>query len=483
MASGQTRSAEALLRLAVGGNEDTMNGRSRSGRAWKVFRITVSVLSLLWALPFLIFGGYLLRCWFRIHTADLYYVHFPYLGLGAASVLVGLICVALVIFAARYRSFFGLLYFVPGALGFFALVSIPELQPHEMRSMLNDSHYLSDTTAYFRVWHEEHNAFPANESEFAKALVECPAAWHRTPSKPQSQYMHRGVLLPYQLVVITHAAGPRLNQLSDRPGVIYYAVSADLQEFWVTMTGLTSDMARSATIRRVADQSDGKVALSHGDGREYPRDEKALQDYRVRVKTDASLNHTMAETLYHLGIVYSGERRSKDAEAAFRESLMIRQGLEKSHPGWYPPAIASTLNSLGDLYGDSARLKEAEVAYNDALEIRKKLAKENFEWYAPGLAQTLGSLGSLYARSERPDDAENAYTEALTLRRELMKANSTAYAPDVASTLSDLGALYRSKGQDAEATKACGEAVGILQQLAAKDPASYGSRVGTVCGQ
>jgi tetratricopeptide (TPR) repeat protein len=462
--------------------EDNMD-ETGQGRSKKTARIALSALFSLWSLPYLTFGGYLLWCWFRIHSANLYYVDFPYLGVGAVCVFVGLICLALVIFAVRRSRFFGVLYLIPCILGLCAMLSIPEVQPHVMRSRLHDSNYLSDISSYFRGWHEEHNGFPANESEFAKALAESPAEWRLTSAKPRSQYTRRGVPLPYQVLVLTNATSPRLEEVSDRPGVIYYSVSADLQEFWVTMTTLATDVGSSATIRRVADGPDDDVEVVHGNGREYPRDEKALQDYRIRVRTDASLNHTLAETLFHLGVVYAKERRWNDAEAAFTESLTIRQRLEKSHPGWYPPVIASTLSRLGDLYRDSFRLKDAEVSYNDALEIRKKLANENAEWYAPGLAQTLSDLGSLYARIKRPNEAEEAYIEALNNRRELMKANPIAYTPDVAVTLSDLGLLYKSNGNAADAVKVCSESMNIFQQLAAKDPATYSPRIGMVCTQ
>jgi tetratricopeptide (TPR) repeat protein len=444
-------------------------------------RIALGAVCSLCSLPFLTFGGYLLSCWFRIHITNSYYVDYPYFLLGTACVAVGVFCLWLVIFAPRLRSFTGLWYLIPCILAFCAMVIIPEVQP---RGMYSDSEYLGDVDSYFQQWHEEHNAFPANESEFAKALAECPAAWHRHFPKPQSKYRQRGVALPYQVIVISNAPGPRLNQLSDRPGVIYYSVSADLQEFWATMTSLNTEVvASSASIERLGGGSDSKISLAQGDGRGYPRDEKALQDYRLRLKTDPSLSHTIAETQYHLGVVYMMVQRWNDAEAAFRESLSIRQELEKSHPEWSPPDIATTLNSLGDLYRDSSRLKEAEIAYKDALEIRRKLAKEEFEWYTPGLARTLSGLGSIYARTNRLADAKQAYIEALTLRRKLMKANPIAYAPDVAFTLSDLGSLYKSEGHAAESARACGESTNIFRQLAATDQATYSPLVGTVCEQ
>ena len=45
------------------------------------------------------------------------------------------------------------------------------------------------------------------------------------------------------------ASGPRLDNVSDRPGVIYYAVSSDQQQYWVTMTGLLKDTSSTATLK------------------------------------------------------------------------------------------------------------------------------------------------------------------------------------------------------------------------------------------
>jgi len=52
------------------------------------------------------------------------------------------------------------------------------------------------------------------------------------------------------------------------------------------MTGLDTDFAQSATIKRVADLSDEKPEMAQGVGSDYPRNEKALLEYREKVKTD-----------------------------------------------------------------------------------------------------------------------------------------------------------------------------------------------------
>ncbi len=61
-----------------------MNRHGRIG-----VRIALTVVFGLFCVPQLIFGGYLLVCWFRIHTANVYYVDYPYLLAGLTFVGVG----------------------------------------------------------------------------------------------------------------------------------------------------------------------------------------------------------------------------------------------------------------------------------------------------------------------------------------------------------------------------------------------------------
>ncbi len=461
-----------------------MSGNT-SGKVRRSIRITLAILVGLGSLPYLIFGGYLLRCWINIHTSNPYYVDYPHLGGGFGFIGIGLICLGMTLFSAWRRSFYGVLYLVPAALGVFAIHYFPDAPPHIMRSMLADSNYVGDISSYFRVWYESHNAFPADESEFAQAMAEGPAEWRdRATVTPESQYKKLGHALPYRVLVFSNATGPHVENLTDRPGVIYYCVSDDLQKFWATMTGLNTDFAQSATVKRVADLSDEKPLMAKGVGSDYPRDEKALDEYREKMKADpAGYRHPLAETLTHLGVVYAETKRPKEAEEAYKQALKEYRELAKTYPSWYSPNIASTMNSLGDLYGDTLRLKESADAYAEALQIRRELVRENWGWYAPGLAATLNSLGRLYARTQRFQEAANSYTEALQIRRELAKANPTAYSPDLAATLSSLGVLYKSQGRNEESVRYCQEAASIFRQLSANNAGKYGPLLSSVCAR
>lgn len=146
------------------------------------------------------------------------------------------------------------------------MVYIPDGTPHVQRSMVADANYLSSMNAFFRVWFDANHRFPATVAEFDDALQRGPEAWQGRVQSPSawSSYSHRDGRLPYEVVVITNASGPRMTKVSDRPGVIYYCVSSNQQEFWVTMTGLATDVARSASLTRAAEVKEaGKEYLSN----------------------------------------------------------------------------------------------------------------------------------------------------------------------------------------------------------------------------
>src|ERR1035438_7465471 len=89
------------------------------------FRVALTVIFGLFCVPPLIFGGYLLVCWLRIHTADVYYVDYPYLLVALIFIGVGVLCILSTLYGAWRKSFYGLLFCVPLAFGLIAMVAIP----------------------------------------------------------------------------------------------------------------------------------------------------------------------------------------------------------------------------------------------------------------------------------------------------------------------------------------------------------------------
>ncbi|MGB7584793.1 MAG: hypothetical protein WBM11_08095 [Terriglobales bacterium] len=241
-----------------------MNGLVR-----KSFRVVLGVVAGLFSLPSLLFGFHLVRCSFRIHTSDVYYVQYPYVAAACVLIGLGLLSVSCAVYGIRRRSFYGLIFVIPLAWGFATLVSIPDATPHAQRSMMDDANCLSDIRSFFEVWYKSHHSFPKDEGEFRDAMRQGPAAWQFRVASPasESDYAKNGERLPYKVVVINGAIGPKLDRLSERPGVIYYCVSADYQQFWATMTGSAEDIFPKATLKRVGNRSYDEPWLVAGSGK------------------------------------------------------------------------------------------------------------------------------------------------------------------------------------------------------------------------
>jgi hypothetical protein len=237
--------------------------------AKSLVRVFLSTLFGVFAIPTLGYGGYLLFCWFRIHTSHVYYVEYPYASIAFIFLSAGLLSLWAAWYGAWRRSFYGLLFVVPVFLGLAAMVEIPNIRPQGFGSIA-DTNYLSSVNSFFRVWYEQNRRFPANEAEFQEAMTKGPATWQYRVAVPTSEYRQADKVLPYEIAVVNDANGPRISEVSKRPGVVYYCVSTDLQEFWVTTTGLESDFAMAAVLHRVASIPAEEAFVVHAAGRDYP---------------------------------------------------------------------------------------------------------------------------------------------------------------------------------------------------------------------
>lgn len=231
-------------------------------------RVAVTVILGLFSLPALMLGLYFFTCRLRI-SANVYYVEYPYLAAAIGFIAVGAFGLFCSSYGAWRRSFYGFLFAIPVVMGLAVMVYIPDGTPHLQRSLIADTNYLSGINSSVRAWYELHRRFPSSESEFQEALRIGALEYRREPLSLQSFYSQRGVRLRYQLVVVSDASGPRLDNVSERPGVIYYCVSGDQQEFWVTMTGLRDDVAPAASLKRVADIAREKVSIVGAARKDY----------------------------------------------------------------------------------------------------------------------------------------------------------------------------------------------------------------------
>jgi drug/metabolite transporter superfamily protein YnfA len=219
----------------------------------KVARLVLALFSAFFVLPELIVGGYLFVSWFRTKTTDVYYVKFPYLSLAVVLFLVAALSLMALSHAARGRSFYGFGFAAPVFLGLCTMVVVPNTIPRG-RSMAADANYLTATQASLRLWYESHQRFPRDKTELLDALRGGPPPWDVRSGHLQlgdSFYAHRGQPLPYEVEVVSNAAGPQLESVSKRPAVLYYSVRSDSRQFWITITSLERDLAPEATIKPV----------------------------------------------------------------------------------------------------------------------------------------------------------------------------------------------------------------------------------------
>jgi hypothetical protein len=207
------------------------------GSAKTTGKVLVTVLLGVFSFPMLGYGTYLFTCWIRVHTSSLYYVDYPYLSVSLVWLSIGLANAWVTFYGVWRRSFHGFFCAVPVIVGLLVAEIIPNHGPR-VSSLGADVSYLSGIHPSLDAWYASNHRFPSSEAEFKEAF----------PSAPVSQYEQNGDRLPYEFVVATGADGPRTANTSPRPAVIYYCVSTDQREFWVTMTRLQSDVAATAHV-------------------------------------------------------------------------------------------------------------------------------------------------------------------------------------------------------------------------------------------
>jgi hypothetical protein len=234
-------------------------------------KVTLSTVLGLLSVPTLCFGSYFLWCWVRVHTSNVYYVRAAYGTVGIVFLAFGLLSIWATLYAIWKRKL--LLIVVPVLVCWTTARIISEGTPQGF-SGLNDGMCMAAVDSSLRAWYENHQRFPTDEGEFREAVDKglvslYGAGW------PESRYAQSGNLLPYKIIVNASAAGPHLDA-SGRPGVIYYCISGDLQEYWVTMTTLQREVSTSASLKQTVGPP--QVAwIVHARGRDYPIENKGTR--------------------------------------------------------------------------------------------------------------------------------------------------------------------------------------------------------------
>lgn len=151
-----------------------------------------------------------------------------------------------------------------------------------------------------------------------------------------------------------------------------------------------------------------------------------------------------------LGIALAGQGKLKDAAAAFRDSLQLRENLlEPNHPH-----IAESLNNLALVNRKLHRLKDAERDYRRAIEILRATHRQ------PELAASIHNLARVRAEQGNSREAERMMQEAIAIWQE----SSGPSADDVAEGFASLATLYQSERRYADSARAYRRALEIFSQ-------------------
>jgi hypothetical protein len=194
---------------------------------------------------------FMLHFWIRSHNPELYYFRYPYFFFASLFLVLGLIALAATLYGAWRRSFYGILFLVSPLFALAIAVRLPDVMPHSAGRGY-DTTYFSGIEFACNEWYSSHHRYPANDAEIKQAIGSTTQEedMERFGIKllKESQYRRQGQPVPYEIVVENGASGPHLTNISARPGLLYYSVSSDLQEYWITMTALAGDAPGNATL-------------------------------------------------------------------------------------------------------------------------------------------------------------------------------------------------------------------------------------------
>jgi hypothetical protein len=168
-----------------------------------------------------IFGGFLLTVWITIQIRNTVYMEYPYLRAGIGFLSLGVIALLCIVYAARRRGAWSALFIFPVLAGLWTMVVIPDIIPYDSKS----SAHIRNLANELDLFREKTGRFPDRETAFPATVLQEP-----------SPYYQKGRQLPFRTVIVPNATGPFLDSTGAEPGVIFYAISADQQEAWLTGT-------------------------------------------------------------------------------------------------------------------------------------------------------------------------------------------------------------------------------------------------------
>ncbi len=171
----------------------------------------------------LLYGGWLLKLWITIQLQQSVYLGYSYLTVGAVFMSLGVVSLLCALYAARRRGYWSALFAVPVIAGLWTMAAVPNMVPYDTKS----AYHIQNMVRELQTHSSEHGRFPDRET-----------ALPADSPRELSPYYQRGRQLPFRIVWVPNAVGPFLNGPGPYPGVIFFAVSADQQDVWLTGTEL-----------------------------------------------------------------------------------------------------------------------------------------------------------------------------------------------------------------------------------------------------
>lgn len=195
----------------------------------------------------------------------------------------------------------------------------------------------------------------------------------------------------------------------------------------------------------------------------------AAVDARIIVpREDRKRLSDMAKQYMTMAFGFERERKLKEAEAAYREALVIQKKLVKADENTYLQDISFPYHNLGTLYFQSGRYEEAEQMYKSALDARRRLVSQKGEAYLPLVAASGNALGALYLQRDKTEEAEKLFTEVMDIRRKLVNDQDDRSQIALADICGNMGNLYHKQKKIQEAIAVLNEALTILTGLLIK---------------
>lgn len=212
----------------------------------RILRIFAGLFVCVFSLGFAGTGAAWVWPWVDAHLRGLFYVYNGYAGPGLFYAVGGVIAfasAAYVVLRRRASALWLLLGFLLFVVQAISLPSVASPSFHVNWAQGHVIHTAGKVETSLLTWGTERGHLPATEAELAEAVR--PAIGEQ--EEGLSRYVQRGKRLAYRVVYAGNAAGPYLRvPPGPEPALIYFVVSPDLKQGWLTATVLAQPAADRA---------------------------------------------------------------------------------------------------------------------------------------------------------------------------------------------------------------------------------------------